>query len=486
MKITIRFKLLLGLFVIFSIAFLILNFSIKNQIDKNNENIITQELITIKENCNVFIRQGFMINNYNNTKIYFEKSAKDISEELVTVINADIGVYSLNGELIYSSNRKKFTDSKLEDINNAINSKTSYTIKHNQDTTEIYFSYPVIISGNKVGILRIIKDYSILYNQGYNIIKFVLYATIVIFAVAFLFSYLLSKHITVPLLKLTKASTEAARGNLDIDIDINRKDEIGELSSNFSIMIRKINEQINTIKKDKDDLKHLINHKKYFYDNVTHELKTPLTSILGYTQMIKENGFTDKDFFDKGTDHIINESKRLHDMVLGLLEISKQTSDTKEDFSKIEIGNLLKNICEDMFFKSQMYENNIVYEFGKNIHVYGNSNQLKQVFINIIDNAIKYGFPKSDIKVISHIDNKFVYIDVINRGHGISSDEIDKIFTPFYRTYEQRTKEIGSCGLGLTISLEIIKRHKGDIKVQSAINKETSVSVKLPLYNLRI
>lgn len=484
MKIAIKSKFSVGLFVIFSIAFLILNYSVSQKIYENNEKIITQELITIKENNTVLIRQAFMINKYNNEEVYFEKLARDITDELVSVIKSDVGIYSLKGELIYSSDERKFNDSSFKDIDNAVNNKTSYTIKNNDNKAEVFFSYPVIIAGNKVGILRIIKDYSLIYNQGDTIVTFVLKITMMIFTVAFLFSYLLSRNITAPLVELTKATNKAANGDLDIIININRKDEIGELGVNFSIMIDKIDEQIKTIKNDRDSLEQLINHKKHFYDNVTHELKTPLTAIIGYAKMIKENGFTDEEFFQKGTNHIINEGERLHEMVITLLELSKQTSSLEGNFSKVDIGELLKNICEDMIFKAGRYGNTLNLKVEKNLYVNGSSNHLKQVFINIIDNAIKYGIRNAEVRIIGYDDNNFVCIDIINGGRGIPKEDLSKIFTPFYSYDKKMLKEIGSCGLGLSISKEIIEKHKGYIEIESEVNKETSVLIKLPSFKL--
>lgn len=479
---TIRSKFSWGLFIIFSLAFLVLNYSIRTKIYNNNENVITNEMNTLKENCNVFIRQEFMINDYNNEEVYFEKLSNDIVNELVDVIKSEVGVYTVDGELLYSSNEEKFTHSNFRDIDNAVNDKVSYTIQNGKDRTEIYFSYPVIIVGNKVGILRIIKDYSLLYEQGNEIVTSVLYITSFIFVIAFLFSYLLSRNITVPLIKLTKASTEAAKGNLDIKINSSRKDEIGELSTNFDHMIEKINTQIETIKKDRDDLEQLIHHKKHFYDNVTHELKTPLTSIVGYAQMIKQNQFTDKDFFDKGMNHIINESKRLNAMVLNLLELSKQTSEIDEAFKMISLEKLLDDICEAMYFKAERYGNTIDCKTEKDLFIEGSLNHLKQVFINIIDNAIKYGLSNTVIQVLAYSEGEFAYIDIINKGEGIPSKEIEEIFLPFYRMDKQKSREMGSCGLGLSISKEIVKKHKGEIKIHSVKNKETSVLIKLPRY----
>ncbi|MCY6372117.1 sensor histidine kinase [Clostridium ganghwense] len=482
MKKTIKFKFLLGFFIIFFMAFLLINYFVSSKLEENNEKTITNELITLKKNCNVYVRQAFMINHLNNNDIYFIKIGKDIVDELSNVTGSDIEAYTLTGSLIYSSDEHKTTKSKAEDINNAVNDKTSYTINYEKNNTTVYFSYPVVIAGQKVGILRIIKDYSSLYNESRVIINFILYVTIIIFLAAFIFSFLLSSNMTIPIVKLTQASNEVAKGNLDIHINSKRQDEIGELTRNFSKMVEKIDDQIKTIEKDRDNLRELNNHRKSFFDNVTHELKTPLTSILGYAEMIKENGFSDIEFFHKGTNHIINESKRLHNMVLKLLEVSKETSEIDDEFTKVEICKLLQNTCEGMTFKAKRYKNDIKCKADNEMYVYGNGDKLKEVFINIIDNAIKYGYSNSNIEVSTYTSNDFIEVTIKNRGIGIKQEDIEKIFNPLYRVNKKKSREIGSCGLGLSISKAIIDNHKGEIKIDSILNEETKVIVKLPSY----
>ena len=217
------------------------------------------------------------------------------------------------------------------------------------------YSYPVVIDGVKVGILRFAKDFSPLYEQSGRIQNLIFYVALAIFAAAFLFSYMLSRHITIPIVKLTRASTEVIGGNLHVRIGIRRKDEIGRLAANFGDMIRRISSQIATIARDRDRLKELNEQEKRFFDNVTHELKTPLTSILGYAEIIRKNGETDRAFFEKGMNHIVDESRRLHGMVLNLLEVSRRNAGRAET-ELVETGGILRDVCDAMAIRAQRYK----------------------------------------------------------------------------------------------------------------------------------
>ncbi|MCY6958552.1 sensor histidine kinase [Clostridium brassicae] len=488
MKTTIRFKFPIGFFIIFSVSFLILIFATNNILEKNNEATITREMKAFKKNSNAYIKQSFMISHLNNDKmisqlnnddIYFSQIAKDTAKELRVITESEVCAYNIDGKLIH--NTSKIKPNEYEDLINAISGSTSYVVRKDKNKTMVYFSYPVVIDNNKVGILRFIKDYSLLYAQSSHISEVVFYTALVVFIIAFIFSYLLSRNISIPLLKLNQAANKVAVGDLDVSLDIKRRDELGELTRNFNKMVKKISDQIVTIQKDRDSLIEINNYKKDFFDNVTHELKTPLTTILGYAEMIQENAFTDKEFFNIGINHIINESNRLHNMVLKLLELSKDSFVIEDELKDIDIGYLLKDTCEGIKLKAERYKNTILYEVNKKIYIYGNSDKLRQVFINIIDNAIKYGYSDSPIKVSVEEKGSFAEISITNNGDGIAEEHISQIFTPFYRIDKIKSRELGSCGLGLSISNTIIEKHKGKIEIVSQPYKETTVIVRLPL-----
>lgn len=478
MMLTIKVKFLLGLFIIFFLSLLLLNHFIVRIIDTSNEKIITQDLIGLKKNSNVYVKQAFMINHFNNDEVYFQQTAKDMVDELRHVTSSEISAYTVKGNLLYATNALKFNKVIDHDLNYALNGKTAYSISYVGGLAEVYYSYPVVIDGKAVGILRFARDFSLLHEQSKQILNFIYYVTIAIFAAAFLFSYILSRNITIPIVKLTKASTEVMNGNFNIRIRFKRKDEIGKLAHNFSQMIGKINIQINRIEQDRDRLEELNRHRKQFFDNVTHELKTPLTSILGYAEMIKENGWSDEVFFDKGMNHIVDESKRLHEMVIKLLELSMETSG-QEALEAIDAGQILQDVCEGMAFKTARYNKTIQSEVEAQLRVCGSANKLRQLFINIMDNAIKYGASHSAITVKAQLASDVVRITIKNEGEEIPPEDMSRIFEPFFRADSPKFQEMGSRGLGLGICKAIVDDHRGNIHIVSA-NQQTSVYIQLP------
>ncbi|MBB6637097.1 HAMP domain-containing sensor histidine kinase [Cohnella thailandensis] len=474
---TIRAKFVVGFFLIFSVSFLVLNFAVEEYVQRSNQKLIASDLIGLKNNSNIFVRQAFLINHYTNNDSYFGQMAEEMVNDLHRATSNDVSAYTVDGRLHYSSNPTIFTDMPAEDLRLATEGKAAFTIMHNGSRGTVLFSYPVIVDGVKVGILRFSKDFSTLYEQSSQIRRLIFYIALAIFAVAFLFSYLLSRHITSPLVQLTRASTSVIKGNLDIRLSFRRKDEIGRLTNNFNDMIAQISRQIETIARDRDRLKMLNEQEKSFFDNVTHELKTPLTSILGYAEIIRENGENDKSFFDKGMRHIVEESRRLHGMVLNLLEVSRRKIGNDEA-EPVKIDSLLHDVCETMDMRAKRYKKHIRLESEPDLTVHGQADRLRQLFINLLDNAIKYSSPHSEIMVSARHTASTVHLAFSNVGETVPPDKLASVFKPFY-SGERSKKEDGSIGLGLSIVKSIVEEHGGSIRMES-LNRRTTVFVEVP------
>ncbi|MEC3621158.1 HAMP domain-containing sensor histidine kinase [Bacillus subtilis] len=459
---TIKGKFIIGFFLIFSLSFLVLNQTVKSVIWSSNEKIVTSDLIDFKKNSIMYINQAFLINHYKNNELYFGDMADEIVDSLTHSTGSNVGVYTVDGTLLSSSNKTVFSQGIDEDLAKAINGKNAYHITYDRNQAQVFFSYPVVIDGAKVGILRFSKDFNLLYKQSGEILNIIFYIALAIFVAAFLFSYILSRHITIPIVKLTEATSEVKKGKLDVDIHFSRKDEIGQLTVNFNDMITRIRDQISTIEKDRDRLKELNEQEKRFFDNMTHELKTPLTSIQGYAEIIKQKGESDQAFFDKGMNHIVEESRRLHNLVIKLLEVSRETS--KEQFDRIDAGTILKDVCESMKFRAERYKKKITYEIEDSLYVYGQKNRVRQLFINLLDNAIKYSLSHSEIMIQAKVTGDQVLFMFKNPSDPYDDNQYTKVFQPFY-SINQKVTEEGSLGLGLSIVKTIVEKHGGTIKM---------------------
>lgn len=482
MRFSLKYKTILGLSILFLMAFLSSNYIINKVVNKNNEDMITRELIDIKKNSIAYTRQFFMINSIKVDSQGFIISSGKISKELSEKVGIRVNVYSDEGRILSSSTQGEYQEfeGSISDLKVAISGRSGYNINHNQDRTYVNYSFPITLDSKVIGIIRCTKDYTYLFQGGEKLLMVYKASASVLFAVIFLFTYIISVYITKPILELAKCSEEVAVGNYKMSIRNNYNDEIGELLNNFQNMVYQIQTQLSTIEKDRDTLKEIEKQRKVFFDNVTHELKTPLTTILGYAQILEQNGFSDEEFFYKGIAHIQNESNRLHKMVLELLQISRENAMdiTDIEFQTIDISTCILSTCEEMKVKSKKYGTELITEIQRPLIVYGNVQKIKDVLINLIDNSIKYGDINSKIIVTAINGEEYVSISITDEGKGIPKDETEKIFQPFYRVGKKQNQE-GS-GLGLSIVKGIVDKHKGEIKVISEINKGSTFVVRIP------
>ncbi|MFB9278425.1 sensor histidine kinase [Cohnella cellulosilytica] len=474
---SIRAKFVVGFLLIFAISFALLNQTVSSIIRTSNQSLITDDLIGLKKTGNGYVRQAFLVNHFSNDDVYFEQIAEEIIGDLYYATSSEVGAYTIDGRLIHASDPAVFSGTTGDDLEQALRGSTAYTISYDGGTAGVLYSYPVVIDGKKVGILRYSKPYELLYEQSERILNAIFYIALAIFAAAFLFSYLLSRHISIPLTKLAAASNEVRQGNLDVRLTLRRRDEIGRLAGDFNEMIGQLKRQIDTIESDRNRLAKLHMQNKHFFDNVTHELKTPLTSIMGYANLIAENGESDPEFFRKGMNHIMDESRRLQRMVVSLLETSKERG-RLEETGRIDAGQLLKDVCDAMTFKAQRYGKSIRCDADGRLYVRAQPDKLRQLFINLIDNAIKYGYAGTAIEVQASAVSGIVGITFKNESDSIAPDRLASLFEPF-QADDERWREQGSVGLGLHIARSIADELGGGIAMTSA-NGETCVTVTLP------
>ena len=273
------------------------------------------------------------------------------------------------------------------------------------------------------------------------------------------------KSIVIPVREVGMAARKIASGDLDTRIDKKSDDELGELCDIINYMA--------------DELSNSENMKNEFISSVSHELRTPLTAIKGWGETILTTGSQDTETMQKGMKVIINETERLSQMVEELL-----------DFSRIESGKLtlVKNKMdllaelEDavLIYDERAKRENITFIYnGPEMlpFVFGDKNRLRQVFINIIDNAIKYSDSGDRVMVTAVEKNGYIEVSVADTGCGISAVDLPKVKTKFYKANSTRR---GS-GIGLALANEIVGMHGGELTVESEENVGTTVTVLLPI-----
>ena len=224
--------------------------------------------------------------------------------------------------------------------------------------------------------------------------------------------------------------------------------------------------------------------RKEFVSNVSHELKTPLTSVKTYAETLMEQYELDEESKKKFLGVILNESNRMARLVSDLLQL------TKFDYKKIawekidfDITELTKQICEKHKIQAEK-KNQILecYETSNVPLVYGDRDGIEQVITNILINSIKYTQEGGNVKVYIGSVHEDAYIKIIDNGIGIPEEDLPHVFERFYRVDKARSREMGGTGLGLPIAKEIIESNNGSISIKSEKGKGTEVIIKVPIY----
>lgn len=224
----------------------------------------------------------------------------------------------------------------------------------------------------------------------------------------------------------------------------------------------------------------LESEQKNFISNVSHELRTPLTTIIGYTDLLTRRGTDNPELLSKSLNTINSEGQRLLRLVNDLLSLSKyERADFKLILTSVDINALLEDVIGQMKIKSQKYNVDIDYNRLELPTVRGDYDRLKQVFINVLDNAIKYSNPGDIINVVAINYDDYVEVSIRDYGPGIPEENLNRIFDAFYRVEEDRSRQIGGTGLGLSIVKSIVKSHNGQVSIESKAGEGTMVVVKL-------
>jgi len=222
--------------------------------------------------------------------------------------------------------------------------------------------------------------------------------------------------------------------------------------------------------------------RKSFVANVTHELKTPLTSIKGYVETIKSNQITDQSKINRFMDIIDIEADRLKTLIDDILMLSEIES-MDGNLSKISLNEVLNEVKDIM--QNISSNNNVIVNYicNDNVEAFLDRNRVKQLLINLIDNAIKYNIKdgRVDVKLIKQ--DKFINIIVEDTGIGIAEQDLPRIFERFYRVDKSRSRQMGGTGLGLAIVKHIVISFKGTINIESNLGKGTRIEIFIPIKN---
>lgn len=225
----------------------------------------------------------------------------------------------------------------------------------------------------------------------------------------------------------------------------------------------------------------LENMRKEFVANVSHELKTPITSIQGFVETLKMTDNLDEDTKNRFLTIIENETTRLTRLIDDILLLSTIENKTKKKVEKVDLFEVFEEVNEVINYIAKKKNIKVKYDFkNKDIDLWEYSGYIRQILLNIISNAVKYTGENGKVSVKQYIKSERVFIEVKDNGIGIPQEDIDRIFERFYRVDKARSRSVGGTGLGLAITKHMVKALNGNIKVESELGVGSKFTIELP------
>lgn len=440
---------------VFILEFLLISMLRHNFYKNLEESMFNQVKVSTELYGKYFSDTSLYENVLNNVDTFWKQS------------NAQVEIIDINGKVLMDSIGVIPNDlSNVEDVKQAIKGNKGVWIGNVSYASEkvMAISYPLKSGEKVVGVLRFITSLKEINNDIRKLTYIFIIIGLIVTGISSIVSIFLSRTIVEPLKDVTKVAEKMAQGDFKAKSSKKYDDEIGKLSDTLNYMSEEI------VKRDQ--------LKNEFISSVSHELRTPLTSIKGWAVTLREVNNEDMDMLIDGLDIIEKESDRLSGMVEELLDFSKFVSgkiSLKMDM--VDIQKLMEHIKKQLTPRAKRDKIKFDVLYDENMPLlWSDGNRLKQLFINILDNAFNFTPPGGTISFTAGTEGKNAVFYIEDTGCGISEDELPRVKEKFYKGKSSKSKN----GIGLSICDEIVKLFKGEFEIQSQPGKGTKVCITLP------
>jgi len=344
------------------------------------------------------------------------------------------------------------------------------------DRRTILFTTNITDINHKSYVFTYMKDVTSLYQDRVDQYRFFVKVDLAACFLYLLIMFFVSRGLTKPIDRLNRTAQIIAKGDFSERVKLKSKDEIGILAQNFNDMASVVQDKINELERNNEE-------KQRFINNFTHELKTPLTSIIGYANFMRTTKYNEELFLD-GLDVIYSEGKRLESLSLKLMDLIlfQEQSFQMDDYN---LGAIVAEIEPALRMKANEKQVAIDIDCEEgNLKL--DKDLIKILIFNLVENAIKASSAQQSIKIRSYWRDEDYVLEVVDHGIGIPKAHLDKIFEPFYMVDKARTKSNHGAGLGLSICQSVASLHDAVIEAVSEENQGTTIAVIFDRKGVRV
>ncbi|CAM4442872.1 sensor histidine kinase [Paenibacillus xylanexedens] len=468
MRVSIKLKFSVFLAALLILTVVVLSSLVLRGIERNQQSQIEGILSQQTRLVNLNVRQSYYTESVHlDQDVFLQRNGRRLAQELANSTGLPIALYDMKGQQVGSSISSGESAIVQDTLNYALQNKIAY---HEQGDTLLYAA-PLDGPDGQMGAVWMqypVQSYHEFYTR---ILQLFTWAGITVVALSFILGYLFYNRFAVAITRLKKSADSIREGNYITESPLKRKDELGELGQGIYYMSTSIQQNITAMHVEQqklqlaiEKLQELEQQQKQYIGNISHEFKTPLTSIKAYVELL-DMYKDDPQLLDDATSNIGKETERLYEMVEKVLHLSAlEKYDFENQAEDVEVSALLKDACGRMRGKAEKFALNMELDLQPAV-IRSDRESLMHIFINMLDNAIKYNVPDGVIRVKNELrmQEHQAVIRIYNSGTPIPVEAREKIFEPFYTVNKDRARKTGGTGLGLSLVKQFVEKQGGTI-----------------------
>jgi two-component system phosphate regulon sensor histidine kinase PhoR len=364
------------------------------------------------------------------------------------------------------------------EVKEAFAGKTGSSVRYSQTVKAnlMYVALPINQSGQLLGVVRLSIPLTVVDETLKEMLWKIILAGLLIALAATPVSLYISRRISRPLSDMKDNAERFASGQLDSRIRVEGPDDVIRLAEALNVMAAQLDDRIHRLRR-------LENIRRDFVANVSHELKTPITSIKGFVETLLGGALDSSEDSKRFLGIVASQADRLNAIIDDLLSLSQLEQDSGGAEIVIEESGLkpvLEMAIQMCVPKASEKKIRVELHCTESVTARINPQLFEQAVVNLVDNAIKYSPPSTQVRIDVLADEKGVTVAVTDEGRGIEKEHFPRLFERFYRVDKDRSREMGGTGLGLAIVKHIAQVHSGSVSVDSSVGKGSTFRIHLP------
>ncbi|MGN7456324.1 sensor histidine kinase [Paenibacillus pasadenensis] len=489
MRLGLRLRLTLFLAALLLLAAGLLSLLVERGIQDNQQARMEQELAQQTRMANLRIRQAYYSGSGGDPQEFLRRSGRQLAQELYAYGGLPLTLYDMGGTVAGSSLQDgtgaapPAGSPASELLGYALDNKVAFT---ESDGTLIYLA-PLEGPDGQLGAVQL--QYSLRGSEQFRqeIRRLFLVIGGGVLAAAFALGYLYFSRIASAVVRLKGAADRIRRQDFIAASPVRRRDELGELGEGIAFMSRELESGIGAMERERrnlqlavDKLQALERQQKQFIGSISHEFKTPLTSIKAYVELVGMYK-DDPELLGEAHRNIGKETDRLYDMVEKALQLSSlERYEFESRAERLDARELLEDVAGRMRGKAEKFGLRLELEL-RDAQAWCDRESLMHMLVNLIDNAIKYNRPGGFVRLGSRAEDGWAVLDVEDGGIGIPEELLERVFEPFYTVSRDRSRETGGTGLGLPLVRELAAKEGGSVEAGRRAGGGMRFTLRLPL-----